>query len=130
MNVLLNKLKLALVRVMLDSKIEKMDVKGRDLVTGIPKTIYLTSTEVNESLLETIANIVDVVRVALENTPPELSSDLVDTGIVMAGGGSCLVDLVNCISKETKLPVRVAEDPLQCVVKGVGTVLDEYRFLP
>lgn len=121
-------IKINIGTVMLDSKIEKMDVKGRDLVTGIPKTVSLTSTEVNESLLETIANIVDVVRVALENTPPELSSDLVDKGIVMAGGGSLLRGLGDLISKETKLPVRVAEDPLQCVVKGVGRVLDELDF--
>ena len=121
-------IKISIGTVMLDSKIEKMDVKGRDLVTGIPKTVSLTSTEVNESLLETIANIVEVVRVALENTPPELSSDLVDTGIVMAGGGSLLRGLGDLISKETKLPVRVAEDPLQCVVKGVGRVLDELDF--
>lgn len=121
-------IKITIGTVMSDSKIEKMDVKGRDLVTGIPKTVCLTSTEVNESLLETIANIVDVVRVALENTPPELSSDLVDKGIVMAGGGSLLRGLGELISKETKLPVRVAEDPLQCVVKGVGRVLDELDF--
>ena len=121
-------IKINIGTVMLDSKIEKMDVKGRDLVTGIPKTISLTSTEVNESLLETIANIVDVVRVALENTPPELSSDLVDNGIVMAGGGSLLRGLGELISKETKLPVRIADDPLQCVVKGAGRVLDELDF--
>ena len=121
-------IKIGIGTVMCDSKIEKMDVKGRDLVTGIPKTVSLTSTEVNESLLETIANIIDVVRVALENTPPELSSDLVDKGIVMAGGGSLLRGLDELISKETKLPVRVAEDPLQCVVKGVGRVLDELDF--
>jgi rod shape-determining protein MreB len=121
-------IKISIGTVMLDSKIEKMDVKGRDLVTGIPKTISLTSTEVNESLLETIANIVEVVRVALEHTPPELSSDLVDTGIVIAGGGSLLRGLGELLSKETKLPVRVAEDPLQCVVKGVGRVLDDIDF--
>lgn len=118
-------IKISIGTVMLDSKIEKMDVKGRDLVTGIPKTVSLTSTEVNESLLETIANIVEVVRVALEHTPPELSSDLVDTGIVIAGGGSLLRGLGELLSKETKLPVRLAEDPLQCVVKGVGRVLDD-----
>jgi rod shape-determining protein MreB and related proteins len=80
---------------------------------------------VNEALLETIASIVDVVRVALENTPPELSSDLVDTGIVMAGGGSLLRGLDRLLSKETALPVRIAEDPLFCVVKGAGRVLEE-----
>lgn len=102
-----------------------VEVKGRDLVTGVPKTITLTSEEVNEALLETISSIVDGVRVALENTPPELSSDLVDKGITMAGGGSQLRGLDKLISIETGLPVHVAEDPLFCVVKGVGKVLEE-----
>lgn len=121
-------IKISIGTVVLDSNVEKMNVKGRDLVTGIPKTITLTSTEVNEALLETIAHIVEVVRVALENTPPELSSDLVDNGIVMAGGGSLLRGLDVLLSKETKLPVRLAEDPLRCVVKGAGMVLDEFDF--
>lgn len=103
-------------------------VKGRDLVTGVPKTIALASPEVNEALLETIASIIDVVRVALENTPPELSSDLVDKGIVLAGGGSGLKGLDELIAKETGLPVRVAKDPLFCVVKGAGKVLEELDF--
>lgn len=107
---------------------EVMQVKGRDLVTGVPKTVSLTSPEVNEALLETVSSIVDVVRVALENTPPELSSDLVDKGIVMAGGGSLLKGLDSLISKETGLPVRVAENPLFCVVNGAGKVLEELDF--
>jgi len=105
-----------------------MAVKGRDMVTGVPKTIILTAAEVNESLLETIASIIDVVRLALENTPPELSSDLVDCGIVMAGGGSLLEGLDKLVSKETGLPVRVAEDPLFSVVNGAGKVLEEMDF--
>ena len=82
----------------------------------------------NEALLETISNIVDVVRVALENTPPELSSDLVDKGIVMAGGGSLLNGLDRLLSKETGLPVRIADEPLLCVVKGAGKVLEQLDF--
>jgi rod shape-determining protein MreB len=105
-----------------------MPVKGRDLVSGVPKTIILTSNEVQEALLETIASIVDVVRVALENTEPEVSSDLVDKGIVLAGGGSQLRGLDALLSKETGLPVRLAEDPLLCVVKGAGKVLEELDF--
>jgi len=120
--------KIQIGSVMMDSDSRVMPVKGRDLVTGVPKTINLTTEEVNESLLETIANIVDVVRVALENTPPELSSDLVDKGIVMAGGGSLLRGLDKLISKETGLPVTLAEDPLLCVVKGAGKVLQELDF--
>lgn len=104
------------------------EVKGRDLVTGVPKTITLTSNEVHEALLETISSIVDAVRVALENTPPELSSDLVDNGIMMAGGGSLLSGLPELISRDTGLPVHVADDPLLCVVKGAGKVLENLSF--
>lgn len=107
---------------------DSMEVKGRDLMTGVPKTITLTSDEVHEALLETIASIVDIVRVALENTPPELSSDLVDNGIVMAGGGSLLKGLPQLISRETGLPVKLAEDPLLCVVNGAGKVLENIDF--
>lgn len=103
-------------------------VKGRDLVSGVPKTISITCAEVNEALLETISSIVEVVRVALENTPPELSSDLVDRGITMAGGGSLLRGLARLISKVTGLPVRVADDPLFCVVNGAGMVLERLDF--
>lgn len=105
-----------------------VEVKGRDLVTGVPKTIKFSSMEVNEALLETVASIIEVVRIALENTPPELSADLVDRGIVMAGGGSLLRGLDQLISKETGLPVHVAKDPLFCVVNGAGKVLEKLDF--
>jgi len=120
-------IKMTIGSAMLNAELSKqsVQVKGRDLVSGVPKTVTLTAAEVNEALLETVASIVDVVRVALENTPPELSSDLVDKGIVMAGGGSLLRGLDKLISKETGLPVKVAEDPLFCVVKGIGIVLDQ-----
>jgi len=120
--------KMAIGTVMLNGEPKKMDVKGRDLITGVPKTISLTSAEVNEALLETISNIVEVVRVALENTPPELASDLVDRGIVMAGGGSLLDGLDKLLAKETGLPVRIADDPLLCVVHGAGKVLERLDF--
>lgn len=123
-------IKIEIGSALLDAELAKrtIEVKGRDLVTGVPKTITLSAQEVNEALLETVASIIDVVRVALENTPPELSSDLVDKGITMAGGGSMLRGLDRLISKETGLPVRVAEDPLFCVVRGVGKVLEELDF--
>jgi rod shape-determining protein MreB len=105
---------------------ETIEVKGRHLVSGVPKTITLTSDEVNEALIETVASIVDVVHVALENTPPELSSDLVDKGIVLAGGGSLLKGFDILLSKETGVPVTVAENPLFCVVNGIGKVLEEF----
>ena len=121
-------IKIQVGTVLLDEPIESMEVKGRDLITGVPKTITLTSIEVNESLLETVSSIIDVIRVALENTPPELSSDLVDKGIVMAGGGSLLRGLDRLISRETGLPVRIAENPLLCVVNGAGQVLENLDF--
>lgn len=111
-----------------ESSKQSVDVKGRDLVTGVPKTVKLTSSEVNEALLEIIASIMEGVRNALENTPPELSSDLVDKGITMAGGGSLLRGLDILISKETGLPVTLAKDPLFCVVNGAGRVLEELDF--
>ena len=121
-------IKIQIGTVLHNSNIETMEVKGRDLITGVPKTIILTSAEVHESLLETVASIVDVIRVALENTPPELSSDLVDKGIVMAGGGSLLRGLSELISQDTGLPVRIAENPLFCVVNGAGKVLEQLDF--
>ncbi len=107
---------------------QSVDVKGRDLVSGVPKTVKLTSSEVNEALLEIIASIVEGVLVALENTPPELSADLVDKGITMAGGGSLLRGLDKLLSKETGLPVTLAKEPLFCVVNGAGKVLEELDF--
>lgn len=121
-------IKIEIGTVLPENMQEAVEVKGRDLITGVPKTITLTSQEVHESLLETIASIIDVIRVALENTPPELSSDLVDKGIVMSGGGSLLRGLDKLVSRETGLPVRIAENPLFCVVNGAGKVLEELDF--
>jgi rod shape-determining protein MreB and related proteins len=111
-----------------DENRNSIEVKGRDLVTGVPKTVRLTDAEVFESLTEPISIIVDAVRAALENAPPELSSDLVDRGIVMSGGGSLLKNLDILLSKETGLPVKLAPDPLLCVVLGAGKVLEEIDF--
>ena len=121
-------IKMQIGTVLDDGDMQEMEVKGRDLITGVPKTIKLTSIEVNEALLETVSSIVEVVRVALENTPPELSSDLVDRGIMMAGGGSLLRGLDKLISRETGLPVTLAQDPLLCVVNGAGKVLENLDF--
>ena len=102
-----------------------MEIKGRDLVTGLPKTLTITSEEIREALQEPISTIVDVVKSTLENTPPELAADIMDRGIVMAGGGSLLRGLDHLIAEETGLPVHVAEDPLTAVVMGTGKALDE-----
>jgi len=99
-------------------------VKGRDLVGGIPKTIILSSSEVREALSEPIAQIVDAVRISLERTPPELAADILDRGIILSGGGALLRGLDQRLREETNLPINVVEDPLTCVVRGTGKVLE------
>ena len=106
-----------------------MDVKGRDMVAGLPKTLTINSEEIREALSEPISTIVEAVRISLERCPPELSADLVDRGIMMAGGGALLRGLNKLISKETGLPVHIAEDPLSAVAIGTGKALDQIRFL-
>jgi rod shape-determining protein MreB and related proteins len=106
-----------------------MEVKGRDLVAGLPKTLSITSQEVREALLEPISTIVESVRVTLERCPPELSGDLVDRGLVLAGGGALLRGLDRLLQEETGLPVHVAEDPLSAVAEGTGRALSEIKFL-
>ena len=101
-----------------------MDVRGRDLISGLPKTITITSVEIREALQGPVRAIVEASKMTLEQTPPELSSDLIDRGIVMAGGGSMLKGLDKLISEETGLPVHVADDPLTAVVLGTGQTLD------
>jgi len=106
-----------------------MEVKGRDLVAGLPKTLTLTSEEVREALHEPVMTIVEAVRFTLERCPPELAADLVDRGIVLAGGGSLLRGLDKLVSEQTGLPVHVADDPLSAVAEGTGMVLHELKFL-
>ena len=101
-----------------------MDVRGRDLIAGLPKTITITSEEVREALQSPVQSIVDASKATLENTPPELAADLIDRGIVMAGGGSLLRGMDKRISEETGLPVHVADDPLTAVVLGTGQTLN------
>ncbi len=105
------------------------EVKGRDLVTGVPKTITITDEEVRAAMTEPIQAIVDVVRIALERTPPELSSDIVDKGIMLAGGGGTIRGMDILLREETGLPITVAEDALTAVVMGTGRVLDEIDLL-
>jgi rod shape-determining protein MreB len=106
-----------------------MEIKGRDLVAGIPKTVELSAEEIREPLIEPINQIVEAVQLALERTPPELASDIVDSGIVLAGGGALLRNLDVLLSAETGLPVAQAEDPLTAVVMGAGKALEEISFL-
>lgn len=101
-----------------------MDVRGRDLIAGLPKTITITSEEIREALQEPVQAIVDAAKATLENTPPELSADLIDRGIVLAGGGALLRGLDKRIAEETGLPVHIADDPLTAVVLGTGQVLN------
>jgi rod shape-determining protein MreB len=104
-------------------KEEEMEIKGRDLVSGIPKTLKISSVEVREALAEPVSQIVAAVKTALEQTPPELAADIVDRGIVMTGGSSLLRGLDALLKEETNLPINVVEDPLTCVVLGCGKVL-------
>lgn len=106
-----------------------MEVKGRDLVAGLPKTITLTSQEVREAMADPLSTITDAVRTTLERCPPELAADLVDRGLVLAGGGALLRGLDKLLREETGLPVHIAEDPLSAVGEGTGKALQEIAFL-
>src|SRR5512142_3274756 len=106
-----------------------MEIKGRDLVEGVPKTLVVSDEEIREALSETVATIVEAVRVALERTPPELSADIMDKGIIIAGGGSMLKNLDRRLREETGLPVTLAEDPLACVALGTGQMLTDFNLL-
>lgn len=112
-----------------DSNEKKITVKGRSLVNGVPKEIEISQTQIAESLQEVVAGICEGVKRALENTPPELSSDIVDRGIVMTGGGSLLADLSLVLSRLTGVPVLIADNPLHCVVLGTGRTLEEMETL-
>ena len=110
-------------------EVQTMEIKGRDLVAGVPKTVVITDEEIRDSLLEPINQIVEAVRLSLERTPPELASDIVDRGIVLAGGGALLRNLDILLREETGLPVMMADDPLTAVVMGAGKALDEISLL-
>ena len=111
------------------AKESSVEVKGRDIIAGLPKTVTVTSAEIREALLDPLNTIIDSIRVTLERCPPELSADLVDRGIVLAGGGALLRGLDRLIMEETGLPVHVAEDPLSAVAEGTGKVLNDLAFL-
>jgi rod shape-determining protein MreB len=108
---------------------EFIEVKGRDLVTGIPKILTIDSEEVRKAISEQVDTIVETVRIALEQTPPELSADVVDKGIVLTGGGALLKNLDALLREETRLPITITDDPLTTVVMGAGKALDNLSLL-
>ena len=112
-----------------DEEVRTYEVKGRDLIAGAPKTIEVTSDEIREALSDPIAEVIEAIKTSLEKTPPELAADIVDNGIILAGGGSLLANLDILIKEKTGLPVSLAEDPLTCVVRGCGTALENITLL-
>jgi rod shape-determining protein MreB len=106
-----------------------MEIKGRDLLNGVPKEITITQRHIAEALAEPVGAIVEAVKVALEATPPELAADIVDKGIVLTGGGSLLANLDQVLRDETGLPVSIADDPLSCVALGTGRVLENSKSM-
>jgi rod shape-determining protein MreB len=111
------------------NEIGSMDIRGRDLVSGLPKTISISSREINEALREPVNNIIDAIKSTLEKTPPELSSDVMEMGIVLTGGGALLHNLDKLVTIETGIPVRVADSPLDCVALGTGKALESIEIL-
>jgi rod shape-determining protein MreB len=121
--------KMTIATVAPSTKTETMEIKGRDLVAGIPKIVVATSDEIREALLEPIHAIVETVHLTLEKTPPELAADIVDRGIMLVGGGSLLRDFDHILRQETKLPILRSEDPFTAVVHGAGMALDDLKLL-
>lgn len=122
-------IKMTIGTVFPGSKIEKMEVRGRDLVTGLPHTITLTSDEIEESLRESVYSIIKAAKSILEQTPPELSADIIDKGIVLTGGGSLVDGFSDLLTQELKVPVFIAESPLTCVAEGTGVLLDNIHLI-
>ena len=122
-------IKITIGTVLPGSRNEKMEVRGRDLVTGLPHTITLTSEEVEEGLRESIYTIINAAKAILEQTPPELSADIIDKGIVLTGGGSLIDGFSGLLAQELKVPVFTAESPLTCVVEGTGILLDNIHLV-
>lgn len=106
-----------------------MEVRGRDLTTGLPRNVVITSTQIEEAMKNSINEIIEIVKTTLEKTPPELASDIVEKGIVLAGGGALIKNLDKLLSQKTGMPVYIAENPLECVVKGTGKTLEDLERL-
>ncbi len=110
----------------IDDEERTMDIKGRDLISGLPKTIQISETQIRDALKEPIASIIEAIKTTLEKTPPELAADIMDKGIMLAGGGALLRGLDMLINHETHMPVHIAENPLDCVALGAGKALDNF----
>ena len=106
-----------------------MEIKGRNLVDGLPKNMFITSEEIRDALSDPLSAIMDAIKSTLERTPPELSADIIDHGITLTGGGSLLHNIDKLVSKETGMPVYIAENALDCVAEGAGLVLDNLDLL-
>jgi rod shape-determining protein MreB len=117
-------LKISIGSAMPSDRRETMEIRGRDLVTGLPKTLTISAEEIAKALADTVNSIVDAVKITLEKSPPELAADIMDRGIVLTGGGALLRDLDRLLARETGMPVVVAENPLDCVALGTGKALD------
>ncbi|NLF25232.1 MAG: rod shape-determining protein [Deltaproteobacteria bacterium] len=122
-------IKIAIANVLPSQEPRSMEVKGRDMIQGVPKAVVVNEGEVREALMEPVNQILETVRISLEKTPPELASDIVDRGITMTGGGSLLRNLDRLITQETGLPVVLVDDPISAVVLGSGAVLDHIDLL-
>ena len=106
-----------------------MEVRGRDLSNGLPRNIIITSSQIEEAMQESIKKIVEVIKITLEKTPPELASDIMEKGIYLAGGGALIKNLDKLVNKETGMPVYIAEEPLECVVRGTGKTVEDLERL-
>lgn len=111
------------------TKKEKLEIRGRDLIGGLPKTITIASDEVEEALKDSINKIISMIKVVLEQTPPELASDIIENGIMLTGGGAMLQNLKELLEEELKVPVKLAENPLACVAEGTGIMLDKIYYI-
>ena len=106
-----------------------MEIRGRDLATGLPRNVIVTSTQIQEAMKNSINEIIEIVKTTLEKTPPELASDIVEKGIVLAGGGAMIKNIDKLLSQKTSMPVYIAENPLECVVAGTGKTLEDLERL-
>ncbi|MEK4306383.1 rod shape-determining protein [Oceanobacillus sp. FSL K6-0251] len=117
-------IKINVATVFPGSRKESMDIRGRDMVSGLPRTITIESEEISQALMESVALIVQAAKAVLEQTPPELSSDIIDRGVILTGGGALLHGIDQLLAEELKVPIFVAEDPMDCVAKGTGIMLE------